>query len=176
MTVIAPEPQEKNGQPDEETREDIRRELEVEATKADGLMAEATAELKQRIAGLEREILLKNEDIEALERSLEATVKELEGAKAAYAYAVEDFKQLACSLSPLIPPEVITGSTIEEVKASMRRANDLVVRVKQAIAEQAKEVMVPAGAPTRGEPDLSGMSAKEKIAYAVRNRQKNERS
>lgn len=172
MPVLEPEPQEKNSHPGAETKEDIKQELEQEATKKEELVAQATAELKERIRNLEEAIFIKDQDIEALKNSLELTQQELEGAKAAYAFAVEDFKRLACSTNPLIPPQVITGSTIDEVKASIQRANDLVVRVKQAIAEQAKEVTVPAGAPPRGEPDLSGLSPKEKIAYAVRNRQK----
>lgn len=168
---IAPEPQEANSDPGEDTRADIKQELEAEQAKKDELLAEATKELKARIAALEQEIFIKDEDIEALKKSLELTKQELEGAKAAYAFAVEDYKRLACEHNPIIPPEAVTGNTIDEVKASIQRANDLVAKVKTAIAEQAKEVVVPAGAPPRQEPDLSALSPKEKITYGVKNRQ-----
>lgn len=170
--LLEPEPQEANSNPDEDTKADIKAELEQDAAKIDGRIEQATAELKARIRSLEEEILLKNEDIEALKKSLELTQQELEGAKAAYAYAVEDYKRLATEHNPLIPAEIIIGNTIDEVKASIQRASEFVAKVKQAIQEQAQEVTVPAGAPTRTEPDLSALSPKEKIAYAVRNRQK----
>ncbi len=163
MPVVDPEPQEKNGDPGEDARKDIRQELEAGAAGAE--------ELKARIAALEREVSIRDEDIGALKRSLELTRQELEGARAAYAFAVEEYKRLACEHNPLVPAEVIAGDTVDEVKASIRRANDLVSKVKEAIAGQAKEVQVPAGAPPRQEPDLSALSPREKIAYAVRNRQ-----
>lgn len=169
--LLTPEPQEADSNPDGQTKEDIRAEPEQEAAEVDKGIERATAGLRARISGLEQEILLKDEAIEALKKSLELTKEELEGAKAAYAFAVDDFKRFACGHNPVIPPEMITGSTIEEVKASLARAEELVARLKQAIQEQAPQVEIPAGAPPRTEPDVSVLSAKEKIAYAVRNRQ-----
>jgi multidrug resistance efflux pump len=169
---IEPEPQEANSNPDEVTRADIRGELEAGAAGMDESGAEAIAELKARIAELEQAILLKDEDIGALKKSLELTRQELEGAKTAYAGAVADFKRLAMEQHPLIPAEIVTGNTIDEVKASIQQASDLVAKVKQAIQEQAQEVQVPAGAPPRTEPDLSALSPREKIQHAIRNKQK----
>ncbi len=171
MPVIGLGPQEAGGSPGEGTRAEIKSGLEAEAAEQGGLVAQATQELKARIAQLEQELLLKDGDMAALQRSLELTKEELEGAKAAYAFAVEDYKRLVREHSPLVPPEAVVGGTIEEVKASVNRANDLVAKVRAAIAEQAKGVVVPAGAPPRQEPDLSALSAKEKIAYAVKSRQ-----
>lgn len=168
---VTPIPQEVGSAPGEGTGADVQQEVEAGAAGGEGLMAGAAEELKARIASLEQEVLIKDEDIEALKRSLELTRQELEGAKAAYALAVEDFKRLACEHDPLVPPEVVVGDTIEEVKQSLARASGLVARVRQAIQEQAKEVNVPAGAPPRQGADLSAMSPREKIAYAVRNRQ-----
>ncbi len=156
-------PQGADSHPDGTAAADAGREAEAGAAERQ--------ELTDRIAALEREIMLRDEDIEAVKRALELTREELAGARAAYAFAVADYKRLVCEHHPLVPPEAVTGDTIEEVKASLKRTNDLIARVKQAIAEQAGEVVVPAGAPPRHEPDMSALSAKEKIAYAVRNRQ-----
>jgi hypothetical protein len=63
----------------------------------------------------------------------------------------------------LIPPEVIFGTTVEEVKASLARTNKLVANVQESLAKQAAAASVPAGAPQRTGPDVSAMSTTEKI-------------
>jgi hypothetical protein len=98
-----------------------------------------------------------------LEGRLTSLGRDFEGAKAAYAYAVEDYKRLAASSNPLIPIEAISGATIEEVKESLDRARKLVANVQSSLREGA----VPAGAPARAGLDISAMSTKEKINYGL---------
>jgi hypothetical protein len=81
----------------------------------------------------------------------------------ALAAAVEDFKKLAASSNPLLPPEIIFGTTIEEVKISLERANKLVANVQESLAKQAAASVVPAGAPVRSGPNTEGLSTIGKI-------------
>jgi chromosome segregation ATPase len=81
--------------------------------------------------------------------------------------AISKYKERLYSSHPELLENMITGETIREIDASLDNALILVNKVKANIAEQAKVVTVPVGAPARTEPDLSAMSAKEKIAYAV---------
>lgn len=145
----------------------IKLELEAERQRAQGLVAEATGELTERIATLEADLAAKTGELEPLKTQVATTTGELEGAKAAYAYALEDFKKLAASSNPLIPPEVIFGTTVEEVKASLGRANKLVANVQESLAKQAAASVVPAGAPVRSGPNVEGMSTKEKITLGL---------
>ena len=141
----------------------LKAELEAERTKATGLVEQATKELQGKVTTLETEVVTKTQDIEALKGQLAEASTNFEGAKAAYAYAVEDFKKLAAASNPLIPPEVIFGTTVEEVKASLARTNKLVANVQESLAKQAAASVVPAGAPARTGASTEGMSTIEKI-------------
>jgi len=127
------------------------------------LVAEATKGLQDKLAAAEQELGLKTQDVEALKVQVAEASTNFEGAKAAYAYAVDDFKKLASASNPLIPPEAIYGGSIEEIKASLDRANKLVANVQESLSKQAAASSVPAGAPARTGPDLSTLSTKEKI-------------
>jgi predicted nuclease with TOPRIM domain len=173
------------------TQEDyqaLKAELEAERQRAQTLVAEATKELTDKVATLEAELATKTGEFETIQGQLttiqgqlaEATaahskltaahselVEEFEGAKAAYAYAVDDYKKLVLASNPLFTPDIIGGDTIEAVKASVDKANALVGKVKEGLEAQAKALaglaVVPAGAPERKGVDTSSLSTKEKI-------------
>jgi chromosome segregation ATPase len=152
-----------NSTPTAEDYQALKAELEAERSKAAVLVEKATKPLLEKVTSLEAEVGAKTQDIEALKGQLVEASTNFEGAKAAYAYAVEDFKRLAASSNPLIPQEAIYGGSIEEIKASMGRANKLVANVQESLSKQAQAASVPAGAPARTGPDVSTMSTKEKI-------------
>ena len=152
-----------NNTPTAEDYAVLKLELEAEKERAAGLVEQATMELQGKVTILETEVVTKTQDIEALKGQLAEASTNFEGAKAAYAYAVEDFKKLASASNPLIPPEVIFGTTVEEVKVSLNRANKLVANVQESLSKQVAAASVPAGAPQRTGPDVEGMSTKEKI-------------
>jgi len=62
---------------------------------------------------------------------------------------------------------MIKGETIEAINESVKSAKALVERVKQEMRAENARVRVPAGAPQRTLPDLSALSAREKIKYAM---------
>src|SRR4030042_1084918 len=143
-----------NNIPTTEEYQALKAELEAERAKTTELVEQATKDLQDKVASLEAEAGTRNQDIEALKGQLtEAAtahselVEECEGAKAAYAYAVEDFKKLAVASNPLVPQEAIYGGRIEEIKASLDRANKLVANVQESLSKQAQQNQVPAGAP-----------------------------
>ena len=145
----------------------IKLELEGERQRAQGLVAEATRELTERIATLETDLATKTGELEPLKGQLAEASTNLEGAKAAYAYAVEDFKKLVLAANPLFTADIIWGDTIEDVKASVGKAGVLVSKVKEGLEAQAKALAalttVPAGAPARTGPNVEGMSTIGKI-------------
>jgi chromosome segregation ATPase len=167
--------------PTAEDYEALKAELEAEKQKAQTAVAEATQALTEKVITLEADLAAKTGELETIQGQLaEATtarselktahselVEELEGAKAAYAYAVEDFKKLVLQTNPLFTPDIIEGDTIDAVKASVEKASVLVSKVKEGLEAQASALsqlsVVPAGAPVRGQISTEGLSAKEKI-------------
>ena len=156
-----------NESPTAEDYAAIKLELETERQRAQGLVTEATMPLQERVIALEAEVSVKTQDIEAMKGQLAEASTNFEGAKAAYAYAVEDFKKLVLQTNPLFTPDIIGGDTIDAVKTSVEKAGVLVGRVKEGLEAQAKALAglttVPAGAPARTGASTEGMSTKEKI-------------
>ena len=142
----------------------IKLELEAERTKTTELVAEATKPFQLRITALEN--TMAEQQIE-----LNAKVEEIEGAKAAYAYAVEDYKKLVLTTNPLFTIDIIGGDTIDAVKTSVEKAGFLVNKVKEGLESQAQalagQTTVPAGAPARTGQDTSTMTTKEKITLGL---------
>jgi chromosome segregation ATPase len=168
------EPKVDNNTPTQEDYEALKAELEAEKQKAQTMVSEATQALTEKVATLESDLTTKTGELETLQGQLTAAttahselVEELEGAKAAYAYAVEDFRKLVLQTNPMFTPDIIAGDTIDAVKASVEKAGVLVSKVKEGLEAQAKALAglttVPAGAPVRGPISTEGLSAKEKI-------------
>jgi len=128
---------------------------------------EVVQNLQVKVAEMESQVEAKAGVITDLEGQLAKMSHDFEGAKAAYAYAVEDYKKLAASSNPLIPVEAISGTTIEEVKDSLDRVHKLVANVQESLNKQAQASSVPAGAPVRAGLDTAAMSTKEKINYGL---------
>jgi HPt (histidine-containing phosphotransfer) domain-containing protein len=150
-----------------ELKEPKEQKSEVEKEKAAELVEQATKDLRDKVTSLEAEVAAKTQELDELKKINELNELNFEGARAAYAYAVEDYKKLAAVSNPLIPAEAISGTTIEEVRDSLERASRLVAGVQEALTKQAQASSVPAGAPVRAGLDTSAMSTKEKINYGL---------
>jgi len=81
--------------------------------------------------------------------------------------AVAKYLEASRALNATIPGDVIAGQTIEEIDASVEKAKAIATAVKANLEAQAKEAKVPAGAPTRSEISLEGLSPREKIAAGI---------
>jgi len=80
---------------------------------------------------------------------------------------VAKYLEAVKTANPTIPADVIAGSSIEEIDASLARATTIAGAVKANLEAQAKEAKVPAGAPPRTEINLEGLSPREKIAAGI---------
>lgn len=117
----------------------------------------AIADLETKHGALESELGEAKKEGEALTTSL----------KEAKDQAVAKYAGMAKALNPTIPEDMISGETIEEIDASVEKGKALVTSVKKTIESEASAAKVPAGAPTRGELSLEGMSPREKIAAGI---------
>lgn len=78
--------------------------------------------------------------------------------------AVIKYREALLKANPHLPEELIQGSSIEELDASVQKAQTVVEKVKSNIEESTR---VPAGSPVRSGPDISEMSTGEKIQYGL---------
>jgi archaellum component FlaC len=153
------EPPQPNGQPTAGELAAIKAELE-EDKKAIAAAQAAITDRDKRITELQA-------TVSVVTQAGETATTELTQAKQAYTKAVTKYLEVARAANPTIPGDVITGSTIEEIDASVKKASSIATAVKATLEAQTKEARVPAGAPTRGEISTEGLSPREKIAAGI---------
>jgi len=141
----------------------------------------ALESLKQEKEVLNNELKVKEATIGELEEALASrdteiselkqTVAEAEGKLVqindSLSQAVASYRELVVAAHPEIPPELITGDSIELIDESRQSAQALVDKVKQGIEAETLKTRVPPGAPQRAPLDLSVLSPREKIEYAI---------
>jgi len=157
----------------QETQQTLKAELEEEK-EAKAAAEAALAEKDTRIAELQAEGEALRAEQSNLQTSLseakqgsEAAAAELAQVKEAHGQAVSKYLDAVRLANPTIPQDIITGGTIEEIDASLAKATTIAESVKANLEAQAKETRVPAGAPTRGEISLEGLTPREKIAAGI---------
>ncbi len=121
------------------------------------------AELEQVVAGKDNEIASLKQTSDELEKRLTTLNNSL-------AEAVASYKAAVVQANPEVIEELISGGTIESINESLDKAKDLVSKVRQGVETEILLAKVPAGAPERTSPDLSALSPREKIQYAIEGR------
>lgn len=120
------------------------------------------------IIRLEQELTGKDNEISALKQVVNESRQTLDDLGKALPQAVAAYKEMVVQANPGVLTELITGETIDEVDESLKNAQALMERVRQEMETEASKTRVPAGAPQRSPLDLSGLSPREKIQYAIR--------
>jgi len=129
---------------------------ESKLTELEGLLArkdEKLAEADARLAELEAAVA----DSEARLITISDSLTE----------AVASYRALVVESHPEVLEELVAGDSIETINESLEKAQDLVGRVKQGLETEITLARIPAGAPERTSPDLSALSPREKIQYAL---------
>jgi len=119
------------------------------------------------IAELEQAVASKDSEITILKQAIAESEQKLTEINDTLTQAVASYKSLVMETHPEIPAELITGDTIEAINESLENARALIDKVKQGIEAEASRTKVPAGAPQRTPLDLSVLSPREKIQYAI---------
>jgi chromosome segregation ATPase len=161
------------------TQEDydaLKAELEAEKARAQEAVTAATGPLNERIASLEDEVNTRMQDIETLKAQVAEKETGFTSLQAQHDGAITAYRDLVIKANPLVPTDLVQGSSIEEINASLEKATTLVGQIRQGI-EQASQQQesnnsVPAGAPARGSEDFSAMTTREKITHGLQSRNK----
>ncbi len=155
-------------------KEELKEEFEPSRDELEELKQEKEALVREietggaRIASLEQALAGKDGEIAALKQSEVASEKRIAELAEALSQAVASYKAMVIEQNPGVLAEMITGDTIGEVDESLRNARALVERVRQEMEAESSRAKVPAGAPQRAPVDLSALSPREKIQYAIR--------
>jgi len=157
--AAAPEP---NGAPTAADLEQIKAQLEEER-KAKAAAQAALADRDKRITELQA-------SVSVVQQAAETAGAEITQLKEAHTKAVARYLDAVKLANPALPGDVIAGSTIEEIDASVAKATAIAGAVKAGLEAEAKKARVPAGAPTRTEISLEGLSPREKIAAGIQHK------
>ena len=129
-----------------------------------------TRELESRnatITELEQGVASKDSEIVILKQAVAESDRKLAELNNTLAQAVASYKGLVTETNPEVPDELITGDTIDAINESLENARALIDRVKQGIEAEVSKTKIPVGAPQRTPLDLSVLSPREKIQYAI---------
>ena len=126
-----------------------------------------SAEVISRVAELEQVMTERDGEIGRLKHTGEELEERCRTLEESLTKAVTGYKTLVIKSNPDIIEDLIDGDTIESINESLEKAKDLVSRVRQGVEAEISKVKVPVGAPERSSPDLSTLSAAEKIRYAI---------
>ena len=161
---------------DTEKGQEKNEKVATESEIIDGLQRENKAlaeEIKSRdtaILKLEAILKVKESEISSLQKERDELKQALDGTGKALVQAVAAYKEMVIQANPGLPAELITGDTIDAVKESVKNALAIVDKVRQEMEAEAAKTRVPAGSPGRAPVDFSGLSAREKIQYAINNK------
>jgi len=126
------------------------------------------AHLEAQLSELRQELSRAVEQGEARQQELAGLTERANALEAQLGSAAERYRELALRQSPELPEELVAGETVEEIDQAIERARETVSKVRGHLESQAQAARVPVGAPVRSGPDLSGMSAEEKIKVGLR--------
>ncbi len=124
-----------------------------------------------RLKTLEASLADESKKSETLGRSLKEVESQLSQARNELGQATEHYRKVVFSLHQDIPAELITGSSIPEIDASVQKAVALVEKIKESLIRPGKTA-IPAGAPARSAPDYAGLSPRDKIKVGIGQRQR----
>ena len=124
-------------------------ELESLVAAKDGELNEAST----RIAELEQIVAEANDKQSKLDESLDQ--------------AVSSYKALVIQSNTDVLEELIAGDSIGAINDSLAAARELISKVRSGVESEIASARVPAGAPQRTPIDLSALSPREKIQYAI---------
>ena len=136
----------------------------------EGLIAQKDEELTKanaHLIELEQAVAGKDNEIATLKQSKDELEERLTTISDSLAKAVTNYKATVIQANPEVVEELITGDTIESINESLGQAKTLVSKVRQGLEVEISMTRVPAGAPERTSPDLSALSPREKIQYAI---------
>lgn len=127
----------------------------------------AAADSQARAAHLEETVGQLRAALAQAQEEIRTWEQEAESLRQTVAQGAAQYRELVLAQAPEVPAEMVSGETVAEVEESLAKARQMVARVREQLESQARAQRVPAGAPPRQGPDLSALSALEKIKLGL---------
>jgi len=147
---------------DEESRDEVGEQVTPPAERGEELVL-----ANARIVELEETVSDRDSEV----ASLKKYVAELEGmlstSRDSLGEAVSRYRDVVIQASPGVLEELVSGESIALIDESLRKAKNLIGKVREGLEAEVSLARVPAGAPERRLPDLSALSPREKIQYGI---------
>lgn len=129
--------------------------------------ASGVSELESLVAQKDEELAKANNHISELEQAVADSDERFKASNDSLAKALANYKAIVVQVNPEVPEELVTGDSIESINESLGKAKGMISRVRQGLEAEIQAAKIPAGAPQRMPPDLSALSPREKIQYAI---------
>lgn len=143
---------------------------EVAALKEQVADAQAQIDsLQAAVADAEARAASQSDRLAVLQSEAESARSEGERLTALLQESAIKYREARLAASPEIPAELVTAEDVAEIDEQFADAERLVAEMRERVEkEQRREApAVPAGAPVRRSPDLSGLPASEKIRMGL---------
>ena len=138
-----------------------------EGEEAEQRQAPTITELEGLVAQKDEELTKTNARITELEQAVAESEEKLTTLRNSLAEAVAGYKAMVVQANPEVLEELVTGDTVDSINDSLNKAKTLISRVRQGLETEISGAKIPAGAPQRTPLDLSVLSPREKIQYAI---------
>ena len=123
-------------------------------------LREEQSQLSASLGEAQAQVAARDEELAGLRQGAEALQVSLKAAASKY-------RDVLLAGKPDVPPDLVSGETVEEVDQQLEAALRMVAQLRSHLESQAQALRVPTGAPARRAADLSALSPGEKIAYGL---------
>jgi len=130
-------------------------------------LEDALAQAKAGLASRDEELAALRDGLSSAQAEGAAARSEVEGLRAGLRSAAEKYRQAVLASRAEVPPDLVSGETVEEVDRQLEAAMRMVAQLKSHLESQAQAQRVPTGAPARRAADLGALSPTEKISYGL---------
>ena len=124
-------------------------------------------ELESLVAEKDEELSRANARIAELEQAISEADDKAGRLHESLNQAVASYKAVVIQSNPDVLEELITGDSIETINDSLASTRELIGKIRGEIEAEIRTARIPAGAPQRMPQDLSALSPREKIQYAI---------
>jgi peptidoglycan hydrolase CwlO-like protein len=130
-------------------------------------LEETLAQLREEQSQLSASLGEAQAQVGARDEEMAGLRQEAEALQVSLKAAASKYRDALLAGRPDVPPDLVSGETVEEVDQQLETALRMVAQLRSHLESQAQTLRVPTGAPARRAADLSALSPGEKIAYGL---------
>jgi hypothetical protein len=120
-----------------------------------------------RVVDLEETVSVRDSEVASLKKYITELEGVLSSSRDSLVEAVSRYRDVVIKASPGVVEELVSGDSIASIDESLRKAKNLIGKVREGLEAEVSLTRIPAGAPERRLPDLSSLSPREKIQYGI---------